>query len=191
MIRAADHVLATACRAFRRPAPVRPPLRVALRGRVGIEQFRSNVDAAASRHSCGLRRSCRSTRSRRSPSMSRTSISMRTRLGMLLTAPGKTSQTPTVATVSMEPRGARRRFHRQRDFRRRQECVVPVRHEHRAGMAAFAFDGRCCRLAGAAIAVTTPIGDFVPLEQRSLLDVQLDERRIVSGRQAHRPTAAP
>ena len=38
----------------------------------------------------------RSTLSRRAPSMSRTSVSSRTREGMLLTAPGNTSHTPTV-----------------------------------------------------------------------------------------------
>jgi len=45
----------------------------------------------------------RSTLSRRARSMSRTSTSNRTRLATLLTAPGKTSHTPVVATVSILP----------------------------------------------------------------------------------------
>ena len=78
--------------------------------------------------------------SRRARSMSRTSISMRTRLGTLLTAPGNTSQTPTVPTVSIGAGRARRGFDGQRHLRRGQKRVVPLGHQHRAGVAALAFD---------------------------------------------------
>ena len=67
---------------------------------------------------------------------------MRTRLGMLLTAPGKTSQTPTVPTVSVRTAGSRAPFHGQRDFGGGEKCIMPIGHQNRAGVAAFAFDGR-------------------------------------------------
>ena len=36
--------------------------------------------------------------------------------------------------------GSRQAFERQREFRRREECVVPVRHEDGAGVLPFALD---------------------------------------------------
>ena len=88
-----------------------------------------------------------STASRRDSSMSRTSTSRRARLGTLLTAPGKTSQTPAVATVSIEPVERGGGLDGQRDLGGREERIMPVRHQQRAGMTTFAVDGdaQTCR----------------------------------------------
>ena len=123
-------------------------------------------------------RSRRSRRARRRGGLDRCRahpISRRTRLGMLLTAPGKTSQTPTVATVSIAPvdlRGGLRRPARFR--RRRRNASWRSRHQHGAGVAAFAFDPD---------AQAGRRGDrrddaernAVPFQQRALFDVQFDE----------------
>jgi len=70
--------------------------------------------------------------------MSRMSVSRRTREGMLLTAPGNTSQTPTVPTVSKGGGFCRRSSARINSAR--HQSILASRHQLAAGMTAFAFD---------------------------------------------------
>ena len=117
--------------------------------------------------------------------------------GMLLTAPGWTWQTPVVATVSSRPLRPRCLLDGQHDLGRGAQGIFPVRHEHRSGMAAFAFepnaqgrrrgDGR-----------DGPDRNAFPLQERALLDVQFDEGGVVipsaaarrPGRRRSRPARA-
>ena len=103
---------------------------------------------------------------------------------MLLTAPGKTSHTPTVATVSREPL--------DRAPCSTAKAISAAARKHRGdrgistapGVPALAFDGYF--EAGRR-------GDrrdhsqrhIVLLEQRSLFDVHFNEGGIISRRQAH------
>ena len=92
-------------------------------------------------------------------------------------APGNTSHMPTVPTVSLGAGRARRRFDGQRHFGAGEERIAPFGHEHRAGVAALAFDmhaqagGRGDRGDDADV-------EAARLEERPLFDVQLDERGI-------------
>ena len=107
----------------------------------------------------------------------------RTRLGILLTAPGNTSQMPTVATVSIAPL-ARAAFSIARyQFGRCAESVAAIGHQNAAGVSARPLDHN---------AETRRRGDFrddaqrnlLPLQQRPLFNVQFDECLVVAARQA-------
>ena len=111
--------------------------------------------------------------------MSRTSISRVTRSGMLLIAPGWTRQTPVVATVSGLPL----------DGRLASTASTASAAAHRASRRPGIRTAPACppspfqvtrSAAGAAIAVTMPIGNAGPFEERALFDVQLDEGGEVS-----------
>ena len=120
--------------------------------------------------------------------MSRTSTVMRTRLGMLLTAPGKTSQMPTVATVSIA-----RWTSRAASTASAISAAARKRRGDRGISTAPAWPPSpsisICKLAGAAMAVTTPSGMSGAFEQRTLLDVQFDEG-VIRSRAAARPLAS-
>ncbi len=70
---------------------------------------------------------------------------------MLLTAPGKTSQTPTVPHIH-RPGRAGSRFDSQGNLGGGEKCVLANGHEHGSRIAAFALDqnfetgrrGDCC-----------------------------------------------
>ena len=112
------------------------------------------------------------------------SSSRRARLGTLLTAPGNTSQTPDGADGVDGAGRLRCGLDGQRDFGSRQERIVPIAHQYRAGVPAFTLDhdanaGRRGDRGDDADVVT------VPFEQRTLLDVQLDECRVCLLAEAH------
>ena len=114
------------------------------------------------------------TVSRRAASMSRMSVSRRTREGMLLTAPGKTSHTPDCSHGVDGAGGLGCGLKRQHQLGGCGERVLAAGHQLAAGVAAFAFNedahaGRC-----GDVGDETEIDAFL-LEQRALLDVQLDE----------------
>ena len=78
----------------------------------------------------------RITWSRRSRSVSRMSTLRRTWLGMLLTAPGNTSQMPTVATVSIAPL-VRAAFSIARiNSAAAHKSIAAVGHQNSAGVSA-------------------------------------------------------
>ena len=116
--------------------------------------------------------------------MSRTSISRYVRLGMLLMARGWTSSTPVVATVSGPPSV------RAAASTASASLAAGSRASRRSGISTApawppepSYVTR--KAAGAAMAVTAPIGQSCLLQQRPLLDVQLHERVKVAARQAH------
>ena len=184
MIGAADHALERQPVRFASLDQGVHDQRSAVRGRIGVDEFQiwhgRRGDPRLRRKPA---RSSSSTASRLASSMSRTSTSIRTRLGMLLTAPGKTSQTPTV------PRCRSSRW--------------IVRSLSTAKAISAAARNASCR-SGISTAPACPPSpsiddrqagrrgdrrnhaqrDVVPLQQRSLLDVHFDEGRIVSRRQA-------
>ena len=93
---------------------------------------------------------------------------------MLLIAPGWTRQTPVVATVSGLP------AERAAASTASTASAAAHRASLRPGIStAPAWPPSPSQVtrsaAGAAIAVTIPIGDSLTLEERSLLDVQLDK----------------
>ena len=94
-------------------------------------------------------------------------------------APGNTSQTPTVPTLSIEPVAARCRFDGERNFGSGEERIATLGHEHRAGVTAFTFNvhpqagGRGNRGYDADV-------EAARFQDRSLFDVQFDERGIAS-----------
>jgi hypothetical protein len=143
-------------RAFGR---IRKGLRSRWRAVAGASAFSNWFESqpAAPLISTGWRFLSFASRRRGARSVSRISTLRRTWLGMLLTAPGNTSQMPTVATVSMA-RGAARPSRSPESIRRR-------RTRHRGGRASRtppacppepSMETR--RLAGAAIFVTMPSG---------------------------------
>ena len=124
------------------------------------------------------------TPSRRSKSVSRMSALRRTRLGILLTAPGNTSQIPTVATVSTAPllraalsiarisSAAAQRASRRSGIRTPPACPpapsIAIAQAGRSGNARHDSERR-------------PL----TFQYRALFDVQLNERLVVGVRQLH------
>ena len=91
-----------------------------------------------------------------------------------MTAPGKTSQTPTVPTVSTAPVDLAAASSARIKIGRCGECVLTARHQLAACVAAFALDedahaGRCCDVRDKANV------NALLLEQRTLFDVQFDK----------------
>ena len=184
MIGAADHVLEAEpvflartnraprlCRGHIRQARLHSACQCAQRPRV------------SSRFSAKLRSIAPMTLSRRARSVSRTSRLRRTRLGMLFTAPGKTSHIPTVATVSIDPldraafstarinSDAAQRASRRSGIRTPPACPPEPSIEMRA-------------LAGAAIFVTMSKVNVFTFQHRPLFDVHFDECLVIAGRQS-------
>ena len=93
---------------------------------------------------------------------------------MLLTAPGKTSQTPTVPTVSMAPVDLAADFQRQNQLRRGGQRIFASRHQLAAGVAAFALDHDALAGRRGDVRHQAEIDPFL-FQQRPLLDMQLDK----------------
>jgi hypothetical protein len=91
-----------------------------------------------------------------------------------LTAPGKTSHTPTVATVSMAPSGFGRRLERQNQLRRRCQRVFAARHQLAARMPALAFDVDAQAGRRGNVRHQANVDSF-RLKVGALLDMQLDK----------------
>ena len=106
--------------------------------------------------------------------MSRTSVVISTREGTLLTAPGNTSQMPTVPTVSIAPDGFGRRFERENQFGGRCQRILAARHKLSAGVSAFAFDHDTLAGGRGNVRHQADVELFL-LEIGALLDVQLDK----------------
>ena len=144
VIGAAHHLLVALARRLGRLFQRGQNRSIACRGRIGIDQFRRDGDAAPARHFVALRPAGpSSTRSRRAPSVSRMSVSSRTREGMLLTAPGNTSHTPTVATVSIAPVDLAAVSSARINSAAAARASLRPGISLRAGMAAFALDHEC------------------------------------------------
>ena len=78
-------------------------------------------------------------------------------------------------------------FHRQRDLGGGQKGIAAIGHEHRAGVAAFAFDLES-QGGGRGDCGDDAERDAGAFEQRALLDVQFDEGVIViAGQRDRRP----
>ena len=122
--------------------------------------------------------------------MSRMSVSSRTREGMLLTAPGKTSHTPTVPTVSIAPVHLAADLKSENQLCRRGERILAARHQLSAGVPAFAFNHDAHAGRRGDVRHQTDVDPFL-LEQRSLLDVQFDELMEAARGQAQRIRATP
>ena len=116
--------------------------------------------------------------------MSRMSISSVTWLGMLLIAPGWTRQTPVVRDGVRAAGRLRRGLDGQHDLRRGTQGILPVGHQHRAGVAALALELHPQRRRGRDRRHDAD-RHVLALEDRPLLDVQLDEGGVVIGRQPH------
>ncbi len=122
--------------------------------------------------------------------MSRMSVSSRTREGMLLTAPGKTSQTPTVPTVSIAPVRFGGGFERKNQLSCGGQRIFAAGHQLAAGMAAFAFDEDAHAGGRGDVGHEADIDAFL-FEERALLDVQLDELMKAARRVERRIRACP
>ena len=158
----------------------------AVAGRIGVQQFGAGSTRAARLKSSGLPAVQRSASPRHAAarSVSRMSTLRRTRLGMLLTAPGKP-----------------RRCRRSRPCRwlrwcarhsQSPESIQPRRREHRGGRASERRPHvrprlRCStRKTGRRGNVRhNAERNMLALQQRSLLNVQFDERLVVAARQFH------
>ena len=108
---------------------------------------------------------------RRVSSGARASIVNATSPAITLTAPGRTSAAPTVATVSRAP-GADA-LDRGDHLGRRRERVAAHRHRHGAGMAGLARHERAGP-GDAGDRRDDPDGEVLRFEQRALLDVNLE-----------------
>ena len=100
-----------------------------------------------------------STPSRRTRSISRTSICSATRLGMLFMAPGKTSHTPTVPTVSIIPVAFAAASQRPERFPPRLKTHHDDQASTRRRHGRRILRSKLAR-AGAAMALTIPKGIF-------------------------------
>ena len=98
---------------------------------------------------------------------------------MLLTAPGNTSQMPTVATVSMAPwRGPRSRSRELIRRRRRARHGGPASELRLRGRRTFDRDIQTSRRGDAGDDAER---NLLALEQWALLDVQFNECLVISG----------
>jgi len=132
--------------------------RIAMSQAAGGSAFTNSVVTVTPRRAeTSLHAACSAsiTRSRRAPSVSRMSVSSLTLEGMLLTAPGNTSQTPTVATVSIAPEDFCRRLKCEDQLRGRGQRIFAARHQP-APACPPSPSMVMRRLAGAAICVTSP-----------------------------------
>ena len=93
---------------------------------------------------------------------------------MLLTAPGKTSQTPTVATVSIAPVDLAAASSARIKLRRRCQRVFAAGHQLAAGVAAFALDHDAQAGRRGNVRHQAEVDSFL-FQQRTLLDVQFDK----------------
>ena len=116
------------------------------------------------------------------------SISSVTRSGMLLIAPGWTRQTPVVATLSGPPADQAAASTASTASAAAQRASLPAGHQHRARVPTLALPGHPHRRRGRD---RRDDADREPLalEDRPLLDVQLDEGRVVPSGRAGLSTA--
>ena len=91
-----------------------------------------------------------------------------------MTAPGKTSQMPTVPTVSMTPVDLAADFERENQFRRGSQRVFAPRHKPAAGVPAFAFNHDALAGRRSDVRHQSEVDSFL-FQKRPLLDVQLNE----------------
>ena len=76
------------------------------------------------------------------------------------------------------------RFDRKGDLSGCEECVMPLRHEHRAGMSSFSLDPNSqTRRRGNG--GDNANGNIARLEDRTLLNMQLEKRCVIISRQTH------
>ena len=117
--------------------------------------------------------------------MSRTSVSSRTREGTLLTAPGNTSQMPTVPTVSMAPVDFAADFKRENQFGCGGQRVFAAGHQLAAGVSAFAFNHDALAGRRGDVRDQAHVDSFL-LKKWALLNVQLDELMKAAARHGDR-----
>ena len=141
------------------------------------------------RSSSQSRRTACMTASRRSGSVSRMSSCRTTRLGTLLTAPGWTVAGADGGYGVDRSGGEGVLFDGENEFGGGAERVFAVGHQERSGVAAKAGDGEAIA-GGRGDAGDDAERNAFALEQRTLLDVQLDPGVIVVRRQSARRRAA-
>ena len=75
-------------------------------------------------------------------------------------------------------------LHCEDQFSSSAQSIATVRHQHGTSVASFAFDGYA-QTCWSGDGRNNANGELFPFQNRALLDVQLDEAIVVSGRDAH------
>ena len=184
MIRAADHPQIAQLACVARGDDGVDDWLGAERGRIRVDRFAANRDAAPRRHIVTGPADCRQHRIT-TCRIDVADVDLESRPARhAVDRSWKQLAHPARGDRIVRSRRARRRFDRECNLRRREERVMAIQHEHRACVSAFTLDENPQARRGGD-GRDDPDVQFQPFEDGSLLYVQLDERRVGAGLQRH------